>query len=252
MLGPATRQLAAVACGCVALGLLAERGGAPLGATAPQARTPQTEARPTGTLGGAVRGTDGRPLGGVQVSAKAAGTTITTTVFTDEQGRYFFPAMRAGEYRVWAQAVGFARAPAAVMIVPRGQTRQAFTLNALRTFDELAPQLSESEWIAALPEDTREQRRMKEILRVNCGMCHSIASVLQHRFDERGWLNMIDAMIRFNRPSRRPTVEFHREELAAYLAAVRGPAGAAPGYRADTRGRPARRRGWCSRSTTYR
>lgn len=225
MLGPATRQLAAVACGCVALGLAVERGsGAPGGAAAFRARTVQGQESRPGTLVGTVRGADDLPLAGVQVSAKAAGTTITTTVFTDEQGRYFFPAMRAGEYRAWAQAVGFARAPAAVMIVPGGQKRQAFTLNALRTFDELAPQLSESEWIAALPEDTREQRRMKEILRVNCGMCHSIASVLQHRFDERGWLNMIDAMIRFNRPSRRPTVEFHREELAAYLAAVRGPA----------------------------
>ena len=144
-------------------------------------------------------------------------------MFTDEQGRYFFPAMRGGPYRVWAQAVGFARAPAAVTMVAGARIHQAFTLHRLGTLDEIAPQLSESEWIAALPEDTREQRRMKEILRVNCGMCHSIASVLQHKFDERGWLNMIDAMIKFNRPSRRPTVEYHREELAAYLAAVRGP-----------------------------
>lgn len=225
MLDPACRKLAAAACACVALGLLVgPTGVTPPGAAALEARGGQADARPTGTLIGVVQETGGRHLGGVQVSAKAAGTTITTTVFTDEQGRYFFPAMRAGAYRVWAQAVGFARAPADVTVEAGARTRQEFTLRALRTLDEIAPQLSESEWIAALPEDTREQRRMKEILRVNCGMCHSIASVLQHRFDERGWLNMIDAMIRFNRPSRRPTVEFHREELAAYLAAVRGPA----------------------------
>ncbi|MCE2542900.1 MAG: carboxypeptidase regulatory-like domain-containing protein [Acidobacteria bacterium] len=159
--------------------------------TAREARAAQTDARPAGVLVGTVQETAGQPLGGVQVSAKAAGTTITTTVFTDEQGRYFFPAMRGGPYRVWAQAVGFARAPAEVTIVAGARIHQAFTLHRLGTLDEIAPQLSESEWIAALPEDTREKRRMKEILRVNCGMCHSIASVLQHRFDERGWLNMI-------------------------------------------------------------
>ena len=220
----ATRPLGTVACACVALGLLVwPTSATPPGVTAREARAAQTDARPAGVLVGSVQETAGQPLGGVQVSAKAAGTTITTTVFTDEQGRYFFPAMRGGPYRVWAQAVGFARAPAEVTIVSGARIHQAFTLHRLGTLDEIAPQLSESEWIAALPDDTREQRRMKEILRVNCGMCHSIAAVLQHRFDERGWLNMIDAMIKFNRPSRRPTVEYHREELAAYLAAVRGP-----------------------------
>ena len=140
------RHLATVACGCVALGVMVNRGSsAPPGPAALETRTAQTVAPRTGALIGAVRGADGQPLGGVQVSAKAAGTTITTTVFTDEQGRYFFPAMRNGTYRVWAQAVGFARVPADVTVAPGVRTRRAFTLRALRTFDELAPQLSESE-----------------------------------------------------------------------------------------------------------
>lgn len=171
-------------------------------------------------LTGAIRGIDGEPLGGIAVYAKEVGKTITTTVFTDEVGDYVFPALEPGPYRMWAQAVGFEVAHATVSLGARRWTSQPFTLT---TTADVTPQLSEAEWMAALPVSTREQRRMKEILRVNCGMCHSIASVLQHRYDEEGWLAMVDQMAQYNRPSRRKTVEFHKVELAKYLASVRGP-----------------------------
>jgi hypothetical protein len=51
-------------------------------------------------LTGTVAGPDGEKMGGVTVSAKAVGSTITTTVFTDEAGTYYFPALPAGKYRV--------------------------------------------------------------------------------------------------------------------------------------------------------
>ena len=53
-------------------------------------------------------------MGGVTVSAKAEGQTITTTVFTDESGQYYFPALPAAKHRVWAQALGFEPARSAV------------------------------------------------------------------------------------------------------------------------------------------
>jgi hypothetical protein len=46
-------------------------------------------------------------MGGITVSAKAEGASITTTVFTDEAGDYYFPPMEAGKYKVWAQALSF-------------------------------------------------------------------------------------------------------------------------------------------------
>ena len=46
-------------------------------------------------------------IGGVTVSAKPAGGTVTTTVFTDAAGDYHFPPLPAGKYRVWAQALSF-------------------------------------------------------------------------------------------------------------------------------------------------
>src|SRR5262245_63958115 len=65
-------------------------------------------------LSGTVKSAAGEALGGVTVSAKADGQTITTTVFTDESGQYYFPALPAASYRVWAQALGFEAARAQV------------------------------------------------------------------------------------------------------------------------------------------
>jgi len=58
-------------------------------------------------LTGSITSASGQKLEGVQVSAKMEGATITTSVYTDLNGEYFFPAMADGKYRVWAQALGF-------------------------------------------------------------------------------------------------------------------------------------------------
>src|SRR5687767_2622481 len=70
----------------------------------PEEAAPMSAGR---TLIGSVRAGDGKALGGVVVSARAADKTITVSVFTDEQGGYIFPALDSGTYRLWAQAVGF-------------------------------------------------------------------------------------------------------------------------------------------------
>ena len=197
---------------------------------------------------GTVRGPDGVPLGGIAVYAKGVDGTITTTVFTDPGGDYVFPALAPGAYRLWAQAVGFETSRAAVALQAARRTAQAFTLQAIA---DPAPQLSAAEWMAALPVRTKAQRRMKEILRVNCAMCHSIASILQHRYDEPGWLAMVDQMARYNRAPRRPTVEFTRRSWRAIWRPCAGPIRRRWRSR-SCRGRPATPRGSCSRSTTSR
>src|SRR5579871_4951298 len=59
------------------------------------------------TLSGSVKSDAGGKLEGVTVSARAAGQTISTSVFTDEEGNFYFPRMAAGKSRVRAQADGF-------------------------------------------------------------------------------------------------------------------------------------------------
>src|SRR5882672_8029110 len=58
-------------------------------------------------LSGTIVSATGEKLAGVTVSAKAPGATITTSVYTDEQGGYYFPPLPAGKYSVWAQALAF-------------------------------------------------------------------------------------------------------------------------------------------------
>ena len=66
------------------------------------------------SLSGSIKSPAGEPMGGVTISAKADGGTITTTVFSDQAGGYYFPPLPAGKYRVWAQALSFATAKSEV------------------------------------------------------------------------------------------------------------------------------------------
>src|SRR6202163_261786 len=68
-------------------------------------------------LNGAVASPSGEKLGGVTVSAKQDGSTITTSVYSDESGNYYFPPLPAGKYQVWAQALSFETSKAAVDLV---------------------------------------------------------------------------------------------------------------------------------------
>lgn len=51
-------------------------------------------------LSGVVVSADGKPMSGVTVSAKADGASVTTTVFSDDSGAYYFPPLPNGHYRV--------------------------------------------------------------------------------------------------------------------------------------------------------
>src|ERR1700726_4681391 len=56
-------------------------------------------------LTGSITSASGQKLEGVQISAKKEGSTITTSVYTDQNGDYFFPTMADGKNQVWAQAL---------------------------------------------------------------------------------------------------------------------------------------------------
>ena len=83
-------------------------------------------------LSGTVTSASGPKMGGVTVSVKGEGQTITTTVFTDENGEYYFPQMKPGKYRVWAQADGFGTARGEADLT--AGRRQDFTLKPMKEF----------------------------------------------------------------------------------------------------------------------
>jgi streptogramin lyase len=192
-------------------------------ASRPSLGAPARKSQPI--LNGIVRGPDGNPIEGVTVSAAAVTGTITTSVFTDAQGHYYFPVAPTGKYRVWAQAVGYQAGRAEVELNSKQGTRQDFALKTLKDFDR---QLTSPEWLAALPDERAEDIRLKQIFVHNCTTCHSPAFVLQNKFDEEGWKAILARMETINvygkagePPS--PIIQHYKNELAPYLAKVRGP-----------------------------
>jgi virginiamycin B lyase len=181
-------------------------------------------------LAGTVTTASGEKMGGVTVSAKPEGGTVTTTIFTDDTGNYFFPPLPAGKYRVWAQALSFEPAKGDVDL--DATKHQDFKLAPMPEFFR---QLPGDLVMAALPEDTADDRRLKRLVINNCTGCHTASFTLQHRFDEAGWSAVIDLMKHVNvsgvyqGPEHRAqgVLDYHQKELAAYLARARGPQSAA-------------------------
>ncbi len=193
-------------------------------------------------LHGMVTASDGRPMEGVAVSMRADGKPfIRTTVYTGRDGRYSFPPLVPplvdDQYEVLVQAVGFEAGRSAVTLSARKAVEQHFTLRPLQQSSrDFSRQLSGVEWMASLPEDTPQDKRVKRLLGVNCNQCHTMGTTLQNRYDAAGWTLMLKLMESVS-PSgtvsfpatgvygrRNPYIHGYAGEMLEYLVRVRGPA----------------------------
>ncbi len=190
------------------------------------ALTPMTAHAADAVLNGTIKASGGEALGGVTVSARADGSNIVTSVFTDESGNYYFPPMADGKYKVWAQAVTFDTARGDVDL--GAAKRRDFTLNPLKDF---VRQLPGDMLLTALPDATVEDANMKQLVQNSCTGCHTPSYILQHKFDEAGWNAIITLMKHVNvsgiyqGPDHKaaPVLDHEQKRLAAYLARARGP-----------------------------
>src|SRR5882672_4415941 len=181
-------------------------------------------------LTGSITSASGQKLEGVQVSAKREGATITTSVYTDQNGDYFFPSMADGKYQVWAQALGFHTAKDAVEL--SAAKHQDFKLAAITDPEERYRQLPPEMMVAALPDATPEDANIKKIFTNECTGCHTPGYPLQFKFDEAGWNKIINLMKVvpgsgvYPGAGAKPNqiLEHNQKQLAAYLARARGPA----------------------------
>ncbi len=183
-------------------------------------------------LSGTIASAAGEKLGGVTVSAKAEGSTITTSVYTDGDGGYYFPPLPAGKYRVWAQALAFEIAKGEVDL--QAARRADLTLKPMTDPERQIRQLPGEMLMAALPEASEDDARIKRVFRNLCTGCHTPSYVLQFRFDEDGWSKIIDLMkvvpnsgVYPANPKANALIEYHQKDLAAYLARARGPGASA-------------------------
>ena len=178
-------------------------------------------------LSGVVNSAEGKPLEGVGVSARNASESFTTTVYTNGAGHFFFPPIHPGAYKIWAQAVGFEMVSVEIRLTEAEKKQLELKLPALADFHA---QLSGTEWAASLSEETPNDRRMKSVFINNCSGCHEVSFPLQNRFDTAGWKAVVTLMqtmqsIGYAPEGQKndPVVLAYKQELAEYLARVRGP-----------------------------
>ena len=126
---------------------------------------------------------------GVLVSARQSGSTLTTTVVSDAQGRYRFPASRLGpgRYALSIRAIGY-DLDSAVSVEVAAQRSAAADLR-LRQASDLASQLSNAEWLASFP-GTDEQKASVR----GCAHCHTLALVTHSRHDANAFMAVVERM----------------------------------------------------------
>jgi streptogramin lyase len=120
-------------------------------------------------LGGVVTSAKEGAMEGVLVTAKKEGSTMSTTVVSDAQGRFTFPAGRLepGHYNLRIRAIGYILdGPRAVDVTASGTKTDV----KLKETPNIAAQLTNSEWLLSAP-GTPEQKRDL----VNCATCHVLA-----------------------------------------------------------------------------
>jgi virginiamycin B lyase len=183
-------------------------------------------AAPDGFLTGAVKSAAGDRLAGATVSAKLEGSTVTTSIFTDDQGNYYFPAMNPGKYQVWAQVTTYETGKSEVELA--ATRHQDFVLKPLKDFEK---QLTSDVLFASMPETTREEKQAKLVFKNTCTSCHPSEYILQNRFDEEGWTAITNLMMHISvtgpflgldAPAE-PHILYNQKLLTSYLAKVRGP-----------------------------
>ena len=109
---------------------------------------------------------------GVLVTAKKDGSNVSLTVVSDDKGHYAFPAGRLepGHYRISIRAAGYILdGPRTIDVTPNGATADV----RLNETTNLAPQLTNADWLRSAPGTDQEKRDA-----VACATCHTLSRPL--------------------------------------------------------------------------
>src|SRR5215471_754576 len=140
-------------------------------------------------LSGRVSSFEEGAMEGVLVSAKRAGTTLTTTVVSDHEGHFSFPIGRLepGAYALKARAVGYALDGPATAIVAK-QPTPSIDLK-LRKTEDLAAQLTNAEWLASFPGASEQKQPLLE-----CMSCHTLERIARSTHNADEWVQVLHRM----------------------------------------------------------
>jgi virginiamycin B lyase len=140
-------------------------------------------------LAGVVSSAEEGPMEGVVVSAWAPNATITTSVVTDEKGRYSFPASHLvpGSYGLSIRATGYLLNAAATAAVAAQKTTVQDL--RLRKTPDIAFQLTDAEWVNSAPGTQAQKRPL-----LNCDSCHSLQRVFMSTYGAKEFMAVIPRM----------------------------------------------------------
>jgi virginiamycin B lyase len=151
----------------------------------PAVGSPQAMAQ----LAGQVTSAEEGPMEGVVVSAKRAGSTITTSVITNAQGRFSIPAARVepGSYSIEIRATGYELDGPKAATVAAGQPTSADL--KLKKTRNLAKQLTNAEWMLSMPGTEDEKLQM-----INCVSCHTLERIMKSSYDADQFVQVVSRM----------------------------------------------------------
>jgi len=144
------------------------------------------------TLSGQVSSTEEGQMEGVLVSAKKEGSTITTTVVTNDKGEFSFPAGRLepGKYTISTRAIGYTLVgPKTIDVGASGATAEVKLAKAR----SVVPQLSNGEWLMSLPGSDQ----FKASFLLDCQGCHTLQRVFTALHDAEEWKQVFTRMGRY-------------------------------------------------------
>jgi virginiamycin B lyase len=190
----------------------------------------EPRAQRSAALAGAVTSAQEGAMEGVLVTAKKNGSTIATTVVTDDKGRYSFPADRLdpGHYAIKIRAAGYIVRGGLSADVAAGKTATRDV--TLTNMDTVAPQMTSSDWLISMP-GTDDQKAFLQ----DCVGCHTLERVVSSSYTADGFMKVIPRMGGYapGSPPQRPQklvpgprgdrgiVDLTKvREAAAYLASV--------------------------------
>jgi virginiamycin B lyase len=196
-------------------------------------------ARFAGGPKGMVKSTSGEPLEGIMVQLIARKNAVRTTVYSNADGRYEFPALDPGTYTLRIarprefhpyvkEGIEIAGATPLADIALDYVTDQ----DLLPPLPGIAAQMTGSEWLLSLS-GAGEQ---KKLLTNNCNFCHSYQQIFRNRYDEAGWSKIIYRMVHgagsplININERGRWNPEEEGKLVKWLAAVRGPEAPDPAF----------------------
>jgi streptogramin lyase len=181
--------------------------------------------RPAALSGQVTSDAEGK-MEGVVVSARKAGSTVTTSVISDAQGHYSFPADRlsSGKYTIAIRAAGYDLA--APMTADVADEHTASVDLKLTKAKKLAAQMSNAEWIASIPGTDDQKAGL-----LDCVSCHTLERIVRSTHDSNEFTQVVTRMRGYGAvsqpikpqrmldPARSGTPEQYRK-FADYLATI--------------------------------